>query len=123
MPWLLHVSPSIIRDRSGGVDHTDAIVNRFLFEGVVDGTERSCLVTGDLRAEAWYIDALLHNPLLAPYTIRNSLSRRGQDRTQDQLAPIKTLDCIYLDTSNVLLDEELVPKVSSAKRSSMMTYS
>lgn len=80
-------------------------------------------MTGDLRAEAWYIDALLHNPLLAPYTIRNSLSRRGQGRTQDQLAPVKTLDCIYLDTSNVLLDEELVPKVSSTEHSSIVTYS
>ena len=29
------------------------------------------------------------------------------------MGPAKELDCIYLDTSNVLLDEELVEKVSS----------
>ncbi|GAA5954140.1 hypothetical protein JCM3765_005301 [Sporobolomyces pararoseus] len=70
----------------------------YLFEGVVNGEFKSCLVTGDLRAEPWFLTGLLHNPLLAPYTSTTTTR------------PFKELDCIYLDTSNVLLDQELVTK-------------
>ena len=90
---------------------------------MVDGSFRSCLVTGDLGAEPWYIDQLLHNPLLAPYTIlpptntnNNTTSGKakgkGKEREIEQAPPTRELDCIYLDTSNVLLNEELVEKVS-----------
>ncbi|GAA5899885.1 uncharacterized protein JCM6883_006023 [Sporobolomyces salmoneus] len=84
----------------------------FLFEGVVEGTERSCLVTGDLRAESWYLTSLMHNPLLAAYTTRlsSSTSIKGKEKASERYGPVKALDCIYLDTSNVLLDEELVTK-------------
>jgi hypothetical protein len=73
----------------------------FLFQGTVNGTERSCLVTGDLRAEPWFIETLLHNPLLSPFIVSTNNRRRR---------PLKELDCIYLDTSNVLLNQELLTK-------------
>jgi len=74
----------------------------FLFEGTVNGTERSCLVTGDLRAEPWFIETLLHNPLLSPFIVSTNNRRTRR--------PLKELDCIYLDTSNVLLNQELLTK-------------
>ncbi|GAA5939221.1 uncharacterized protein JCM15063_004456 [Sporobolomyces koalae] len=79
----------------------------YLFEGVVDGSARSCLVTGDLRAEPWYLDSLKHNPLLAPFLAHPS--------TVDTVKSFRSLDCIYLDTSNVTLDEELVPKEEAVR--------
>lgn len=50
----------------------------FLFEG--DG--KAVLYTGDIRAETWWVNSLVQNPTLLPYTLG---SRR--------------LDCIYLDTT------------------------
>ncbi|KAI7781934.1 DNA repair protein [Diaporthe eres] len=55
----------------------------FLFEG--DG--KAVLYTGDIRSEAWHVDALLRNPCMVEYSIDRD-SRR-----------LKTLDKIYLDTS------------------------
>ncbi|TVY75938.1 Protein artemis [Lachnellula suecica] len=51
----------------------------FLFEG--DG--KAVLYTGDIRSEPWFVNNLTRNPFLIEYT-----------------SGIKTLDCIYLDTSN-----------------------
>ncbi|KAH7319048.1 hypothetical protein BKA65DRAFT_437717 [Rhexocercosporidium sp. MPI-PUGE-AT-0058] len=51
----------------------------FLFE--LDGT--AVLYTGDIRSEPWFVNSLTRNPLLIEYT-----------------SGLKTLDCIYLDTSN-----------------------
>lgn len=50
----------------------------FLLEG--DG--RAVLYTGDIRAEPWFVNALARNPCLIEYT-----------------TGLKTLGCIYLDTS------------------------
>ena len=46
-------------------------------------------------------------------------SRKGkeQEGRREVVGPTKELDCIYLDTSNVLLDEELVEKVSYSRYS------
>ncbi|GAA6052948.1 hypothetical protein JCM3770_006749 [Rhodotorula araucariae] len=73
----------------------------FLIEGKVAGVHRAVLVTGDVRIEPWWLDALKHNPLVAPYLPANDAGRRS--------VPSR-LDCLYIDTSNVLLDEELVTK-------------
>ncbi|TNY22667.1 hypothetical protein DMC30DRAFT_445127 [Rhodotorula diobovata] len=73
----------------------------FLIEGLVDGVQRAVLVTGDVRIEPWWLDALNHNPLVAPYL---PSATGGEHRAT------KPLDCIYLDTSNVLLNEELLTK-------------
>ncbi|BGP51194.1 hypothetical protein JCM10450v2_007123 [Rhodotorula kratochvilovae] len=73
----------------------------FLIEGTVSGTHRAVIVTGDVRIEPWWLDALKHNPLVAPYLPPGGAGERRAPRT---------LDCLYLDTSNVLLDEELVTK-------------
>ncbi|KAL2060019.1 hypothetical protein VTL71DRAFT_9841 [Oculimacula yallundae] len=51
----------------------------FLFE--LGGS--AVLYTGDIRSEPWFVNSLLRNPLLIEYT-----------------SGLKTLDCIYLDTSN-----------------------
>ncbi|TVY91467.1 Protein artemis [Lachnellula willkommii] len=51
----------------------------FLFEG--DG--KAVLYTGDIRSEPWFVNNLTRNPFLIEYT-----------------SGLKTLDCIYLDTSN-----------------------
>jgi len=44
-------------------------------------------------------------------------SRKGKEKEErrEVVGPTKELDCIYLDTSNVLLDEELVEKVSYSR--------
>lgn len=49
---------------------------------LIEGDGKAILYTGDVRAETWWVDALVQNPLLLPYTIG---SRR--------------LDCMYLDTT------------------------
>jgi DNA cross-link repair 1C protein len=51
----------------------------FLFER--DGN--AVLYTGDIRSEPWFVNNLTRNPFLIEYT-----------------SGLKTLDCIYLDTSN-----------------------
>jgi hypothetical protein len=50
----------------------------FLFER----NGRAVLYTGDIRAEPWFVNALARNPFLVEFT-----------------SGLKTLDCIYLDTS------------------------
>ncbi|KAK0124050.1 hypothetical protein ONS95_009036 [Cadophora gregata] len=60
----------------------------FLFE--LDGT--AVLYTGDIRSDPWFVNSLSRNPLLIEYT-----------------SGLKTLDCVYLDTSNT------VPRVFPSK--------
>ncbi|PVH94753.1 hypothetical protein DM02DRAFT_675983 [Periconia macrospinosa] len=57
---------------------------------LIEGDGKAILYTGDIRAETWWVNSLVQNPILLPYT----------------LGP-KVLDCIYLDTT------ELLQKVSS----------
>ncbi|KAM3069264.1 hypothetical protein ACMFMG_010773 [Clarireedia jacksonii] len=52
----------------------------FLFED----KNNAVLYTGDIRSEPWFVNNLVRNPLLLQYT-----------------TGVKTLDCIYLDTSNL----------------------
>ncbi|GAA5900062.1 hypothetical protein JCM6882_002603 [Rhodosporidiobolus microsporus] len=88
------------------------------------------LHTGDLRVESWWLAALAKNPLVQPFlapppppSAMGSGNGKGKGRASDQESRAieaersgwrvgKTLDCIYLDTSQVLLGEELVEKVS-----------
>ncbi|KAL5119686.1 hypothetical protein ACEQ8H_002292 [Pleosporales sp. CAS-2024a] len=49
---------------------------------LIQSDSRAILYTGDIRAEPWWVNSLVRNPLLLPYTLG---SRR--------------LDCIYLDTT------------------------
>jgi hypothetical protein len=49
---------------------------------LIEGSGKAILYTGDIRAETWWVNSLVQNPVLVPYTIG---SRR--------------LDCIYLDTT------------------------
>lgn len=59
-----------------------------LFEGsvlqnlVIEGDGKAVLYTGDIRSEPWFVNNLCRNPCLIEYT-----------------SALKTLDCIYLDTS------------------------
>ncbi|KAK6539321.1 hypothetical protein TWF694_009554 [Orbilia ellipsospora] len=50
---------------------------------LVEGSGKAILYTGDIRAEAWWLEKLKRNPILLPYF-------RG----------IKVLDCLYLDTTH-----------------------
>ncbi|GAA5826627.1 hypothetical protein JCM11251_002825 [Rhodosporidiobolus azoricus] len=96
--------------------------------------EASILHTGDLRVESWWLTSLAKNPLVQPYLApppypTSSASWKGKARASDEDVEKwdrerdkegrwgggRSLDCIYLDTSSVLLDEELVEKVSSAR--------
>ncbi|KAF2656135.1 hypothetical protein K491DRAFT_692337 [Lophiostoma macrostomum CBS 122681] len=49
---------------------------------LIEGQGKAILYTGDIRAEVWWVNSLVQNPVLLPYTLG---SRR--------------LDCIYLDTT------------------------
>ncbi|KPV71502.1 uncharacterized protein RHOBADRAFT_56545 [Rhodotorula graminis WP1] len=96
----------------------------FLIEGVVAGTHRAVLITGDVRIEPWWLDALRHNPLVEPYLPPPHAQPGSRPRTvqahvegpssgtsaKAHRGRARALDCVYLDTSNVLLDEELVTK-------------
>ncbi|GAA5972955.1 hypothetical protein JCM11641_000337 [Rhodosporidiobolus odoratus] len=109
----------------------------FLIEGPSPSAgrlPRAILHTGDLRAEAWWLDSLRHNPLIQPFlapplpcpppTMTTTTKGKGKGRATDVeserielerrgargRARGKVLDCVYLDTSCVLVDEELVPK-------------
>ncbi|ORY88222.1 hypothetical protein BCR35DRAFT_301744 [Leucosporidium creatinivorum] len=88
----------------------------FLIEGVVNGVERAVIVTGDIRAEDWWIASLKRHPALSKYlawdgprvaSSSKDVKGKGKARKQDSLP---CLDNIYLDTSCVLVDEELVSK-------------
>lgn len=50
----------------------------FLFEGY----GKAVLYTGDVRSEPWFVNSIARHPILVEYT-----------------SQLKTLDCIYLDTS------------------------
>lgn len=49
---------------------------------LIEGQGNAILYTGDIRSEPWWINRLVQNPVLLPYA-----------------NCIKTLDCIYLDTT------------------------
>jgi hypothetical protein len=49
---------------------------------LIEGNGKAILYTGDIRAETWWVNSIVQNPVLLPYTYG---SRR--------------LDCIYLDTT------------------------
>jgi DNA cross-link repair 1C protein len=52
---------------------------------VFEGDGKAVLYTGDIRSEPWFVNSLTRNPFLIEYT-----------------SGLKTLDCIYLDTSNTV---------------------
>ncbi|GAA5909665.1 hypothetical protein JCM8208_003841 [Rhodotorula glutinis] len=93
----------------------------FLIEGTLSGVHRAVLITGDVRIEPWWLDALRHNPLVEPYLPHphaQSAPRprgaqaqiEGASGSEEHRGRTRALDCVYLDTSNVLLDEELITK-------------
>ncbi|KAF2189186.1 hypothetical protein K469DRAFT_701784 [Zopfia rhizophila CBS 207.26] len=49
---------------------------------LVEGDGKAVLYTGDIRAETWWVNSLVRNPVLIPYTLHS-----------------KRLDCIYLDNT------------------------
>ncbi|CBX97607.1 hypothetical protein IAQ61_001181 [Plenodomus lingam] len=77
-PTTIELAPgNIIRVTCIDANHCVGAV-MFLIEG--DG--KAILYTGDIRAEIWWVNSLVQNPLLLPYT----------------LGP-RRLDCMYLDTT------------------------
>ena len=49
---------------------------------LIEGDGKAILYTGDIRAEAWWVNSIVQNPILVPYACSQ-----------------KQLDCIYLDTT------------------------
>lgn len=49
---------------------------------LIEGNGTAILYTGDIRAETWWLNSLVQNPVLLPYTLG-----------------IRRLDCVYLDTT------------------------
>lgn len=49
---------------------------------LIQGDGKAILYTGDIRAETWWVNSLVRNPVLIPYTLGT-----------------RRLDCIYLDTT------------------------
>jgi hypothetical protein len=49
---------------------------------LIEGDGKAVLYTGDIRAETWWVNSLVQNPLLIPYTLGN-----------------RRLTCMYLDTT------------------------
>lgn len=49
---------------------------------LIEGQDRAVLYTGDIRSESWWVSKIARDPVLAPYAMG-----------------VKTLDCIYLDTT------------------------
>ncbi|KAF2470943.1 uncharacterized protein BDR25DRAFT_334111 [Lindgomyces ingoldianus] len=49
---------------------------------LIEGGGKAVLYTGDIRAETWWVNTLVQNPVLLPYTLG-----------------LRRLDCIYLDTT------------------------
>ena len=86
---------------------------------MVEGRHRAVIVTGDIRAEDWWLESLKRHPMLARYLAWNgapvastSKEVKGKGRATGPAEVDFRLDNIYLDTSCMLVDEELVPKVS-----------
>ncbi|CZT46787.1 uncharacterized protein RSE6_07276 [Rhynchosporium secalis] len=78
-PTIIELKPGItLQVTLFDANHCTGAV-MFLFE--LEGT--AVLYTGDIRSEPYFVNSLLRNPLLIEYTTGS-----------------KTLDCIYLDTSN-----------------------
>ncbi|KAJ4366421.1 hypothetical protein N0V83_008057 [Neocucurbitaria cava] len=49
---------------------------------LIEGEGKAILYTGDIRAETWWVNSLVQNPVLLPYTLG-----------------VRRLDCLYLDTT------------------------
>ncbi|KAJ4345118.1 hypothetical protein N0V95_005890 [Ascochyta clinopodiicola] len=49
---------------------------------LIEGDGKAVLYTGDIRAETWWVNSIVQNPVLAPYALG-----------------LRQLDCIYLDTT------------------------
>lgn len=49
---------------------------------LIEGQSKAVLYTGDVRSEPWWVNSLVQNPVVLPYA-----------------AGVKTLNCIYLDTT------------------------
>jgi hypothetical protein len=58
-------------------------IHMLIMDTVIEGDNKAILYTGDIRSEPWFVNSLTRNPFLIEYT-----------------SGLKSLDCIYLDTSN-----------------------
>jgi len=55
---------------------------------LIEGDGKAILYTGDIRAEPWWVNSIIRNPVLIPYTLGD-----------------KRLDCVYLDTAFASKDD------------------
>lgn len=113
--------PTKIQGPQGAVTVTALDANHcpgscmYLIEGRVNGIQKAVLVTGDIRAEDWWIEALKRNPLVMKYFPPKSgdSEEKGKAREDDGKEDAErwpVLDCMYLDTSCVTLNEQFLSK-------------
>ncbi|TKA79551.1 hypothetical protein B0A55_02738 [Friedmanniomyces simplex] len=62
---------------------------------LIEGGGKAIFCTGDVRAESWWVNTLCRHPLLVPYIPSTGILR----------APLKRLDCVYLDTTFAVKDD------------------
>ncbi|KIW87318.1 uncharacterized protein Z519_11954 [Cladophialophora bantiana CBS 173.52] len=55
---------------------------------LIEGEDKAILYTGDIRAESWWVNSIVQNPVLLPYA-----------------CGLRHLDCIYLDTTFATREE------------------
>jgi hypothetical protein len=85
---------------------------------LIEGDGKAIVYTGDVRAEPWFVNSIVQNPILLPYT-----------------CGLKTLDCLYLDTTFATHDEpyrdfptkaqglkELLEKINSCPSESIFYF-
>jgi hypothetical protein len=82
--------------------------SRFLIEG----SKGAVLHTGDFRAEPWFLESLVRNPLLQPYLSPQDQECLPSNPRQPLATTVSTtLEAIYLDTASALSNLQLVTKV------------
>lgn len=79
----------------------------------VRGDSKAIFYTGDIRAERWWVDALIRHPILAPYTIPPNEFKNEKNPDRDEYdghsQPIKRLSTLYLDTSYATRPSHVAP--------------
>lgn len=67
---------------------------------LIEGPKGAVLHTGDFRAEPWFLESLIKNPLIQRYLAAPSSANQIQVNDSNKANAIShTLDAIYLDTA------------------------
>ncbi|KAL0946208.1 hypothetical protein HGRIS_012467 [Hohenbuehelia grisea] len=73
---------------------------------LLEGSKGAVLHTGDFRAEPWFLEALMRDPILQPYIAIPGVPRQHSKASK----VVKTLEAIYLDTACLLSPNDVPTK-------------